>query len=79
MAVAPGGTSASAIPARLGPETRVVDTLGAGDVLHGALAHHLSGLGRIDGPAFAKALARAAAVASRACASFGTRVWLTAD
>ncbi len=61
------------------PETRVVDTLGAGDVLHGALAYHLSGHDRIDGPVFAKALARAAAVASRACASFGTRAWLTAD
>ncbi|WP_406440791.1 PfkB family carbohydrate kinase [Streptomyces sp. NBC_00631] len=61
------------------PETRVVDTLGAGDVLHGALAYHLSGPDRIDGPAFTEALARAAAVASRACASFGTRAWLTAD
>ncbi|MEV5956978.1 PfkB family carbohydrate kinase [Streptomyces sp. NPDC051987] len=60
------------------PETRVVDTLGAGDVLHGALAYHLSGLAPIDGPAFADALSRAAAVASRACASFGTRAWLTA-
>ncbi|MFD4507747.1 PfkB family carbohydrate kinase [Streptomyces sp. NPDC058457] len=61
------------------PETRVVDTLGAGDVLHGALARYLSGHDRIDGPAFADALARAAAVASRACASFGTRAWLAAD
>ncbi|MFG2958495.1 PfkB family carbohydrate kinase [Streptomyces sp. NPDC048291] len=60
------------------PETRVVDTLGAGDVLHGALAHHLSGPAPIDGPAFAEALARAATVASHACASFGTRAWLTA-
>ena len=60
------------------PETRVVDTLGAGDVLHGALAYHLSGPAPVDGPAFAEALARAAAVASRACASFGTRAWLTA-
>ncbi|MFF5142319.1 PfkB family carbohydrate kinase [Streptomyces sp. NPDC013157] len=60
------------------PETRVVDTLGAGDVLHGALAYHLSAHDRLDGPSFADALARAAAVASRACASFGTRAWLTA-
>ncbi|GGN13779.1 PfkB family carbohydrate kinase [Streptomyces fuscichromogenes] len=59
------------------PETRVVDTLGAGDVLHGALAYHLSGPDRIDGPAFAEALSRAATVASHACASFGTRAWLT--
>ncbi|MEU9342093.1 PfkB family carbohydrate kinase [Streptomyces sp. NPDC048278] len=61
------------------PETRVVDTLGAGDVLHGALAYHLGGPAPVEGPAFAEALARAAAVASRACASFGTRAWLTAD
>ncbi|MGW3450429.1 PfkB family carbohydrate kinase [Streptomyces sp. NPDC001076] len=60
------------------PETRVVDTLGAGDVLHGALAYHLGAHDRIDGPVFTEALARAAAVASRACASFGTRAWLTA-
>ncbi|MFF7983890.1 PfkB family carbohydrate kinase [Streptomyces sp. NPDC007901] len=59
------------------PETRVVDTLGAGDVLHGALTHHLAAPATLDGPAFSEALARAAAVASRACASFGTRAWLT--
>ncbi|MFJ3797475.1 PfkB family carbohydrate kinase [Streptomyces sp. NPDC090088] len=59
------------------PGTRVVDTLGAGDVLHGALTHHLTAHAALDGPAFADALARAAAVASRACASFGTRAWLT--
>ncbi|MET9085075.1 PfkB family carbohydrate kinase [Streptomyces sp. NPDC004237] len=61
------------------PETRVVDTLGAGDVLHGALTHHLTAHATLDAPSFTDALARAAAVASRACASFGTRAWLTAD
>ncbi|MFG2967865.1 PfkB family carbohydrate kinase [Streptomyces sp. NPDC048288] len=59
------------------PETRVVDTLGAGDVLHGALTHHLTAHATLDAPSFTDALARAAAVASRACASFGTRAWLT--
>lgn len=59
------------------PEARVVDTLGAGDVLHGALTHHLAARAALDGPAFADALTRASAVASRACASFGTRAWLT--
>ncbi|WP_371599961.1 PfkB family carbohydrate kinase [Streptomyces sp. NBC_00564] len=59
------------------PATRVVDTLGAGDILHGALTYHLSVRDGLDGPAFAYALERAAALASRACASFGTRTWMT--
>ncbi|MGW3121728.1 PfkB family carbohydrate kinase [Streptomyces sp. NPDC001107] len=59
------------------PAVRVADTLGAGDVLHGALAHHLA----VQGPlltseGFVQALRGAAAVASRACASFGTRAWM---
>ena len=51
----------------------VVDTLGAGDFLHGAFCHHC-----LQQP-FADALAAAAAVASRSCSSFGTRAWLAAD
>ncbi|MGW3104331.1 PfkB family carbohydrate kinase [Streptomyces sp. NPDC001100] len=59
------------------PPVRVADTLGAGDVLHGVLAHHLARRG--GGPtteACVSALRSAAAVASRACASFGTRAWM---
>lgn len=58
------------------PPTAVVDTLGAGDVLHGALAHQLSPPGPLDAERFAFALRRAAALASRSCASFGTRAWM---
>jgi sugar/nucleoside kinase (ribokinase family) len=57
------------------PVVEVVDTLGAGDVFHGALLHAL-GTGPLDPTTFAAALTRAAAVAARSCASFGTRDWL---
>ncbi|MFI6407593.1 PfkB family carbohydrate kinase [Streptomyces sp. NPDC050548] len=58
------------------PEVHVADTLGAGDVLHGALAHHLARQDRLTSDGFAEALRPAAAVASRASASFGTRAWM---
>ncbi|MFF4508828.1 PfkB family carbohydrate kinase [Streptomyces sp. NPDC001401] len=63
------------------PTVRVADTLGAGDVLHGALAHHLAvqglaGPGHLTSEGFVQALRGAAGVASRACASFGTRAWM---
>ncbi|MEV0738698.1 PfkB family carbohydrate kinase [Streptomyces sp. NPDC050549] len=59
------------------PAVRVADTLGAGDVLHGALTHHLAlRAGRPTTADFVTALTAAAAVASRACASFGTRAWM---
>ncbi|WP_121257304.1 PfkB family carbohydrate kinase [Nocardioides ferulae] len=50
----------------------VVDTVGAGDVLHGALAHLVAGGGLSDPAA---ALARAAAVASESCRSAGAHGW----
>ncbi|MCX4878305.1 PfkB family carbohydrate kinase [Streptomyces sp. NBC_00847] len=58
------------------PAVRVADTLGAGDVLHGALAHHLAVQGRLTAEVFVEALRGAGAVASRACTSFGTRAWM---
>ncbi|MGW3241928.1 PfkB family carbohydrate kinase [Streptomyces sp. NPDC001070] len=56
----------------------VVDTLGAGDVLHGALAHHLAAhvTTRLTPAAFDAALRFAADTAARSCASFGTRAWM---
>ncbi|GGJ27159.1 PfkB family carbohydrate kinase [Streptomyces brasiliensis] len=54
------------------PPVSAVDTVGAGDFLHGAFAYYW---GPGDRP-FAVALARAAEVASRSCASFGTRAWM---
>ncbi|QUC59587.1 sugar kinase [Streptomyces sp. A2-16] len=58
------------------PAVRVADTLGAGDVLHGALTHHLAAQGQLTSHGFAEALRGAAEVASRACTSFGTRAWM---
>lgn len=58
------------------PEVGVADTLGAGDVLHGALAHHLAVRDDLTSRGFAEALRGAASVASRACAAFGTRAWM---
>ncbi|MFJ4787766.1 PfkB family carbohydrate kinase [Streptomyces sp. NPDC088794] len=66
------------------PAVRVADTLGAGDVLHGALAYYLAAEartpgGRLTSEGFVQALRRAATVASRASASFGTRAWMLDD
>ncbi|MFE7836050.1 PfkB family carbohydrate kinase [Streptomyces sp. NPDC057474] len=58
------------------PAVRVADTLGAGDVLHGALAHRLAMQDDLTSQGFVEALRGAAVVASRACASFGTRAWM---
>ncbi|MGW0420383.1 PfkB family carbohydrate kinase [Streptomyces sp. NPDC003015] len=58
------------------PAVRVADTLGAGDVLHGALTYRLADQGELTPYAFVEGLRAAAGVASRACASFGTRAWL---
>lgn len=49
---------------------QTVDTLGAGDVFHGAFCHFCLQSG------FTEALAQAAEVASRACTAFGTRSWM---
>ncbi len=49
----------------------VVDTLGAGDVLHGAFCHY-----HVAGQSFPDALRQAAQVASASCAHLGTRAWM---
>ena len=54
------------------PEVTAVDTLGAGDVLHGAFCWHAA-----RGLAFADALAAASALASDRCAHVGLASWLT--
>lgn len=54
------------------PSITPVDTLGAGDVFHGAFCHFILRL------PFKAALAAAASVAARSCQSFGTRQWLHA-
>ncbi|MBE9043930.1 sugar kinase [Pleurocapsales cyanobacterium LEGE 10410] len=53
------------------PSITAVDTLGAGDIFHGAFCHHIL---QQD---FPTALSSAAKIASKFCQSFGTRSWLT--
>jgi len=62
------GSITGEVPVPTGP---VVDTLGAGDVLHGAFCWFLA-----RGLPFREALSEAAAVATRSCGSFGTRSWM---
>ncbi|MGF1604343.1 MAG: PfkB family carbohydrate kinase [Thermosynechococcaceae cyanobacterium] len=52
------------------PAITPIDTLGAGDVFHGAFCHFI-----LENE-FPEALALAAPVAASACQSFGTRTWL---
>lgn len=52
------------------PQITPVDTLGAGDVLHGAFCHFILQTN------FQAALSQAAVIASRACEQFGTRSWM---
>ena len=52
------------------PQINAVDTLGAGDIFHGAFCHH------ILRENFTDALASAADVASFSCRFFGTRRWM---
>jgi sugar/nucleoside kinase (ribokinase family) len=58
------------------PVVPVADTLGAGDVLHGALAY---GLATSPGAGPPRLLAAAAEVASTSCSTVGAREWLGAD
>jgi sugar/nucleoside kinase (ribokinase family) len=55
------------------PSVPVVDTLGAGDVLHGAYAYY-----RADGCDSEESLARAAEVAAFRCRFAGSRTWVGA-
>jgi len=53
------------------PEVSAIDTLGAGDIFHGAFCYFF----RRDRD-FPQALADAAEVAAASCTRFGTRSWL---
>ncbi|MCR6712946.1 MAG: PfkB family carbohydrate kinase [Demequina sp.] len=68
----PGGSGEITVP----PVKGVVDTLGAGDFFHGALAHRIATLG-LDGDRFPADLAFAASVVAESITSFGTRGWLS--
>ncbi len=52
------------------PKIQAVDTLGAGDIFHGAFCHFIL---QQD---FQTALSNAAKIAARACQHFGTRSWI---
>lgn len=52
------------------PVIQPVDTLGAGDIFHGAFCHAILQTSFVD------ALQQAAAIAALSCQSFGTREWL---
>lgn len=54
------------------PQVPVVDTMGAGDILHGAFCWYA-----VQELSFPQALERAAAMASESCRFRGTREWIT--
>jgi sugar/nucleoside kinase (ribokinase family) len=64
---AEGESSGEITPQRV----EAVDTLGAGDIFHGAFCHAFAG-----GEGFRASLEAAAAVASRSCTSWGPRGWM---
>lgn len=53
------------------PQVEVVDTMGAGDIFHGAYCFYVS-----SGRGFIESLAEAAEVASESCRYAGTREWM---
>lgn len=55
------------------PQVDAVDTLGAGDIFHGAYCHFLAA-----GENVADALTHAAEVAAQSCRYYGTRAWIEA-
>ena len=70
---APESSSGEVFP----PAVDAIDTLGAGDVFHGALAWALAGTCRqgLTGEVLAAAVRAASAVAARSTTVFGTRAW----
>ncbi|BAZ90381.1 PfkB domain-containing protein [Raphidiopsis curvata NIES-932] len=52
------------------PQIKTVDTLGAGDIFHGAFCHY------ILQSSFTMALALASKIAAKSCELFGTRRWM---
>jgi sugar/nucleoside kinase (ribokinase family) len=62
------GSASGFIPV---PQVHAVDTMGAGDILHGASCYYTA-----VGCAFEQALERAARIASESCCLHGTRQWM---
>ena len=55
------------------PQINPIDTLGAGDIFHGAFCHYIGDRN------FTDALAAAAQIASESCLHFGTRSWMQVE
>jgi sugar/nucleoside kinase (ribokinase family) len=58
------------------PFVNVVDTLGAGDIFHGAFAYAVSHASTVNKSSFIAAIEVATRVAAYSCQSFGTRTWM---
>ncbi len=57
------------------PTITPVDTLGAGDIFHGAFCHYILN-SPVPSPHFPTALEKASQIAANACKLFGTRRWM---
>jgi sugar/nucleoside kinase (ribokinase family) len=57
------------------PTIKPVDTLGAGDIFHGAFCHYILQY-LLPTPHFQEALEKASQIAANACQLFGTRRWM---
>lgn len=57
------------------PQVNVVDTLGAGDIFHGAFCHYILEHQALENP-FSVSLTKASEIAAHACQFFGTRTWI---
>jgi sugar/nucleoside kinase (ribokinase family) len=55
------------------PQINAIDTMGAGDVFHGAFCHYILRQN------FTDALEAATKIASDSCQFFGTRQWMQPD
>jgi sugar/nucleoside kinase (ribokinase family) len=58
------------------PAVAVADTLGAGDIFHGAFTHAIANGRPVNADAISAALRFAAEVAATSCRTFGTRTWM---
>jgi sugar/nucleoside kinase (ribokinase family) len=58
------------------PSVQVADTLGAGDMFHGAFTYSIAKQGVVDPDSFGAALRFGGRVAAFSCRYFGTRSWM---
>jgi sugar/nucleoside kinase (ribokinase family) len=58
------------------PAVAVADTLGAGDIFHGAFTYAIARADLVSEASFGEALRFAAELAAHSCRTFGTRTWM---